>query len=560
MWRAGGFAANLAWLDAAPGGSMIRHAVAAALLASALAAPALTTPARAGTPKDALVMAWNLDALITFDPAQIGEVNGNDIVGNVCDTLVKYDPKDVSRVIPAMAQSWSTSPDGLTLTFKLRPDLKFPDGSKATAQDAAWSMQRFVLLGYGNSANLTQWGFTKAGITDEIKALDDSTLQVKLTKPYPVELILSAAFANNDAGMILEKSVGEKNAKMVDGKSDYGNAFFKTNPVCVGPYRVTKWNSNDVVVLTRNDHYWGSKPHSRRVIIRHVPESGAERLLLEKGDIDVPRLLKTEDLLALEKEKDIRIAQTLMHGFTYLALNSTDPILAKPQVREAFRYLIDYDGLGRTLLKFQGEPRASLVPLGAFGALDAKAGQPFKLDLEKAKALITEAGYPDGFSAKMILSANGISPDVAQSIASNAAKIGIKISLEQMADAQLFTRGRARDFEIQLIGWGAGYPDADSMISRHAVDPDPRAEAKLAQYPSWRTAWFSQKINDEAEAARMERDPAKRIAMYHEIQDYMMHNGPMAYIYQTVRAIAMRKAVKDFVITPFSVDYGSAVK
>ncbi len=529
------------------------------LVASALLALSAALPAQAATPKDALVIAWNLDALITFDPAQIGEVNGNDIVGNVCDTLVDYDPKDVSKVLPKMA-TWSTSSDGLTLTFKLRPDLKFPNGRTATAADAAWSMQRFVLLGFGNSANLTQWGFTKDKVAEQIRATDDSTVVVSLAKPYPEGLILSAAFASNDAAMILDKQVGEKNAKVVDGKSDYGNAYFKTNPVCVGPYRITKWDANDTVVMERNDNYYGTKPHSRRVIIRHVPESGSERLLLEQGDIDIARLLKTEDLIAMSTNKDINIVQTEMHGFTYLALNSLDPILAKAPVREAFRYLIDYDGLGRTLLQYKGVPRASLVPEGAFGAMDAKEGQPFKLDLAKAKQLITEAGYPDGFSMKMILSANDISPNIAQHIASNAAKIGIKIDLEQMADAQLFTRGRAREFQIQLVGWGAGYPDADSMISRHAVDPDVRPEAKLAQYPSWRTAWMSTDINDKAEAARMERDPAKRIAMYHDIQDYMLHNGPMAYIFQTIRPIAMRTSVKDFVISPFQVDYGSATK
>ena len=516
--------------------------------------------AQAATPRDALVMAWNLDALITFDPAQIGEVNGNDIVSNVCDSLVKFDPKDVSKIVPSAAESWTTSPDGLTLTFKLRPDLKFPSGRTATAADVVWSMQRFVLLGFGNAANLTQWGFTKDAIAEQIKADGDRNVVITLTKPYPVDLILSAAFANNDASMILDKQIGEKNAKVVDGKSDYANAFFKTGPACVGPYRVTKWDSNDVVILERNDGYWGEKPKTRRVIIRHVPESGAERLLLEQGDIDVARLLKTEDLAAMATNNDINIIQTEMHGFTYLAFNGTDPILGNPKVREAFRYLVDYDGLGRTVLQYQGVPRASLVPEGAFGALDKKEGQPFSLDLAKAKALITEAGYPDGFTKKMILSANSISPIVAQHVASNAAKIGIKLELEQMADAQLFTRGRAREFQIQLIGWGAGYPDADSMISRHAVNPDNRAESKLAQYPSWRTAWQSDAINEKAEAARMERDVAKRTAMYHEIQEYMLHNGPMAYMYQTVRAIAVRSAVKGFEISPFGVAYGSASK
>src|SRR5882724_9230426 len=499
---------------------------------------------QAATPRDALVMAWNLDALITFDPPQIGELNGNDIiVGNVCSTLVQYDPKDTSRIIPGTAESWSSSPDGLTLTFKLRSDLKFPDGTPATAEDAAWSLRRAVLLGYFSSSTLTQWGFNKDQIADQIQATDANTVVLKLSKPYPAALLLSAAFANSNAA-------GLKNAKTIDGKSDLGNAFFKTGPVCVGPYHVTRWDANDVVVLERNENYFGPKPGLRRIIIRHVPESSAQRLLLEKGDIDVARLLNTDDLKALESNKDIHIEQTLMQGTTYLGLNTNDPILGNPKVREAIRYLIDYDGLANTILPYKGTPRASLVPEGAFGALDRKEGQPFSLDLAKAKQLLTEAGYPDGFSKKLILSANDISPAIAQHVATNAAKVGIKLELEQMADANLFTRGRNRDFEIQLVGWFAGYPDGNAMVSRHATNPDPRAEAKLVGLPVWRTGWQSTDINAKAEAARLEQDPEKRAAIYRDIQQYMMHNGPMAYIFQAIRPIAVRTSVKDFVMSP----------
>jgi peptide/nickel transport system substrate-binding protein len=516
---------------------------------------------QAATPSDALVMAWNLDALITFDPAQIGEVNGADIiVGNVCSTLVQYDPKDTSKILPGMAESWSSSPDGLTLTFKLRSDLKFPDGTPATAEDAAWSMQRAVLLGYFSSSNLTQWGFNKDHITDQIQAPDATTLVLKLSKPYPAPLLLSAAFANNSVSVILSKAVGLKNEKIVEGKSDLGNAFFKTGPVCVGPYHVTRWNANDVVTLERNEIYFGPKPNLKRIIIRHVPESSAERLLLEKGDVDVARLLNTDDLKALESNKDIHIEQTLIHGLTYLALNTNDPILSNPKVREAMRYLIDYDGLKDTILPYKGVPRADLVPEGAFGALSRKDGQPFSLDLAKAKQLLTEAGYPDGFSKKMILGANDIAPAIAQHIATNAAKVGIKLELEQMADANLFTRGRNRDFEVQLVGWYSGYPDADAMVNRFAVDPDPRAEAKLVAVPVWRTGWQNIEINAKAEAARLEQDPEKRAEMYREIQTFMMHNGPMVFIYQFVRPIAVRTSVKGFTIAPFNVNYGSASK
>lgn len=535
---------------------------ATALLFGANAAVLLggTSPASAATPRDALVMAWNLDALITFDPPQIGEVNGNDIiVNNVCSTLVQYDPKDPARIIPNAAESWSTSADGLTLTFKLRADLKFPSGKVATARDAAWSLQRAVLLGFFSAATLTQWGFDKDKITDQIRATDDRTLVVTLPKPYPVNLILSAAFTQNVA-TILDEDAGTKNAKTIDGRSDYGNAFFKTAPICVGPYRVSRWDANDVVVLERNDTYFGTKPNLHRVIIRHVPESSAERLLLEKGDIDVARLLTTDDLKAMEGNKDIRIEQTVLQQVTYLAFNTSDPILGNPKVREAFRYLIDYDGLSRSILPYQGTPRASLVPMGAFGALDEKEGQPFKLDVDRAKQLLAEAGYPNGFTKRMILSANNISPAIGQHVASNAAKAGITLELEQMADSNLFTRGRNRDFQVQLVGWGAGYPDADAMVYRHAYNSDNRVEAKLVGFPVWRTAWANADINAQAEAARMEQDATKRAADYRAIQDFMMHNGPMAYIYQTVRPIAIRTAIKDFQITPFIVNYGTAAK
>ena len=519
----------------------------------------LAAHAQAATPKDTLVMAWNLDALITFDPAQIAEVNGNDIIRNVCDPLVQYDPKDPTHLLPAVAESWSASEDGYTLTFKLRPDLKFPSGNPATAQDAVWSMHRAIALGFGNSATLTQWGFTKEKMEDQIKATNDHTIVVTMDKPYPVNLILSSAFTSN-VTYTLDKEEGMKHAKTVDGKSDYGNAFFKTTPVCVGPYRVTRWNTNDVVILERNDVYYGPPAKLKRVIIRHVPESGAERVLLEKGDIDVARLMNTDDLKAVAGNPDIHIEQTLMQGYAYLAFNAADPILGKPKVRLAFRYLIDYDGLAQSILEYQGAPRASLVPLKAFGALDAKEGQPFRLDIEKAKQLLAEAGYPNGFEKKFILSANAFNPALAQSIAANAAKAGIKLDLEQMADANLFTRARSRDFDVLLIGWGAGAPDAYSMVSRHAVNPDNRAEAKLAQYPSWRSSWQDQWINDIAEKAQMERDVAKREQMYHEIQKYMLENGPMAYICQTIRPIAYRNEVKDFVITAEDVAYWTATK
>jgi len=200
------------------------------------------------------------------------------------------------------------------------------------------------------------------------------------------------------------------------------------------------------------------------------------------------------------------------------------------------------------------------VPIGAFGALSREEGAPFRLDLDKAKQLLTEAGYPNGFSKTLMLLANTPNPALAQHIQANAAKVGINLKLETLPEGTLFSKHRARDFEIALTQWFAGYPDANAMISRHAFNPDKSLDAKLVMLPVWRSIWQDTAINEMAETAKMEPDPQKRIAIYRTIQEKMMQDGPMVYLFQVVRSVAVRNEVKGFKMSPFHVSYGSAYK
>ena len=518
-------------------------------------AMSVAMPAAAKTPSDQLVMAWNLDSVITLDPAQIGEFNGTDIMLNVCDPLVRLDLDDLTKVNPSLAESWTASEDGMTITFRLRPNLKFASGRPATAHDLAWSMQRVLTLNLPAVANLRDWGFTKENAEQSFRATDDRTFVVRLTRPYPANLILSAALSGITS-FLLDREELLAHAK----DNDLGNAWLKTTSACVGPYRVRTFNANDVIILERNEAYDRPMPHLRRVVLRHVPESAAERLQLEKGDIDVARLLNTDDLEALSANKDVHIIPTVLHAYFYLAVNTADPILGNPKVRLALRYLVDYDGLAKTTMKHLGVPRSSLVPIGAFGALSPAEGAPFRLDLDKAKQLLTEAGYPNGFTKNLMLLANTPNPALAQHIQANAAKVGITLNLETLPVGTLFSKHRARDFDIALTQWFANYPDANAMVSRHALNPDKSPDAKLVMLPVWRSMWQDTSVNDMAKAALMERDPDKRIAIYHEIQKKMMQDGPMVYLFQVVRSIAVRNEVKGFKMSPFHVAYGTASK
>ncbi|MCQ1837556.1 ABC transporter substrate-binding protein [Neorhizobium galegae] len=520
------------------------------IAAAAALSASISLPARAATPDTALVMAWNIDAISTFDPAQIGEVVTSELMQNTCDSLVDFDPKDESKAVPLLAKSWDVSEDRKQITFHLNTGLKFPGGATATAKELAWSMQRVVLLGYGNAATLTEYGFSKDNVKERITATDDNTLVLSLDNPYPTNLILQAIGANRVSALLDQKTLISKE---ING--DMGNKYLATNTACVGPYKLVQWNSGESIVLQANEDYYGAKPKLKRVLIRHVAEPGTQRLLLTQGDIDIARDLSPDDLADLDGKPGLKVERVLKPQLFFWTFNAADPIFKNEKVRLAMRYLIDYDGLAKSVMTYLGVPRASFAQLGATGALDTKEGQPFKLDIEKAKALLTEAGYPDGFEANVLIGTLPHSAPIAQSIQQNASKVGVKLNLERMANAQLFARIRGREFQTGMLAWQTGVPDAHGNASRLVYNPDNRPEAKLTQIPAWRSAYQNEDFNKQVKAALLEGDPAKRNELYYALQKDVMQQGPMAIMFQMYNTVGMSGKVKDWTWNGFRVYY-----
>ena len=534
----------------------MRHISTAAGITALLAA-SLATPASAATPRDTLVIAWNLDNLYTFDPAQIGEVTTDEIMNNVCDPLILTSYDSAKELVPGIAESWSISEDGKLWTFKIRKGLKHsPSGNPVTAKDAEWSMQRVVLLNLNSANIITKWGITKDNVKQAIQAKDNDTLTVTFDKGYPQSLIGPVVFASR-ASFVLDQVEAMKHE--VNG--DMANKWLGANTACVGGYKLKSWAANDTVVLERNDDYWRGQPKMRRVIVRHVPESAAERLQLEKGDIDIGRVLNGNDLGGIEAGKAAKVVRTPRTQFYYITFNQQDPILSKPKVRQAIKYLVDYEGLEKTVMKYEGRVRQSLVPMGAFGALSYEEGKPFTLDLEKAKALLAEAGHPNGFEKELIVGNAFPYPDIAQHIQANAAKIGVKLNVVIMAYGQVVARHRARNFEMTMSAYYITVPDADGFVEQMAFNPDNSAEAKgNAQYPTWRASFFDQYYNDFREKALFEKDVKKREEMYKEVQRKHMLDGPFAYLFQTFRVMGVSNVITDFKANEDRVWYATFAK
>ena len=515
--------------------------------------------AQARTPRDTLVMAWNIDNILTMDPAQIGEALTDEIVNNICDQLVGFEPDDAAKLRPALAERWDVSEDGRTYTFHLRRGIRHPSGNPVTAEDAAWTIRRVMWLGFGNAANLGEWGLSADKIEEQVRAVDEHTLQVTTPEAWPPSLFLSV-FAGRQGIVLDRKAIEPHFARRTDGSPDHGNAWLKTNLACVGPYRLARWTASDTVILERNPGYWGGDAPMRRVIIRHIVESAAQRLMLERGDVDMARDLNGEDSAAVDANPNLRLLKALRQQLWYISANMQNPILANQDVRMALRWLIDYRGLERTVMRYAGPAWNSFAPREAFGALPPEEGVPFSLDLDKAREHLARAGHPNGFTIRMIHGSGFPYPDLVQHLQGNAAKVGIRIELEQMAYSQVSNRIRDRNFALAISAWTPGYEDADANAMRHVFNPDNRAEARETMYLSWRVSYYDEEMNRAVVAARRERDPDRRIQMYHAMQRRFMQEGPFIYAFQQVRLLAVGPGLRDIKQSSRRVAYNTATK
>jgi peptide/nickel transport system substrate-binding protein len=509
------------------------------LISSALAAVSLMMPlaAAAATPKDQLVIATNMSSMRGLDPNEINQLEAAEIVANLYERLIVLPADDITKPAPGVAESWSVSPDGKTFTFKIRSGIKFHSGNPLTAKDVEWSLRRLVKLGLAPSVDLRQWGFTDKNVDDLIKASDDTTVVLQTPSLWNPNLILYS-LASFSTSILDSKFLAEHEK---DG--DMGREFLQANDAGSGPYALRNWRVNDLLIADANKDYWQGAPKMRRVVLRHMPESSGQRLQLEAGDVDVATRLSSTDLAAVESGGKADIQKTPGFGFYYLALNQKDEVLSNPKVREAFRYLIDYDGLANTVMKYYGIKQQTIIPAGLPGASEVN---PYKLDIEKAKQLLAEAGYPNGFSK--VYYATPVTPEyeVAQSLQANAAKAGIKLDLQGGDHIGKF---RTREFEIFSARSGERLPDPHAVLQSYATNANNSDDAKLTGLNAWRTAWDVPKdIQDMVTAAAHETDQQKRVDLYAKINKaYLESSPPLITSFLRTDAKAVRKEVKGYI-------------
>lgn len=480
-----------------------------------------------------LVIGADLSDLITMDPGVSYEFSGSLITDNLYETLVRFEGTDLTQVTPGLAESWEVAAveGGSTLTFTLR-DATFSSGNPVTAQDVVYSFDRVIELASPSSFLLTDVAGLEVGST---VALDDRTVQLSLPETANPTIVLNLLTFN--VGGVVDAQVVQ--AQEQDG--DFGSTWLMDNSAGSGPYNLVRWDRGAQVALEANEN--ASRSGSiTRVILRNIQESSAQRAALTSGEIDVAYDLTPDAFTTAESDPAFTTLRSDTFVLTYLGMNSGEgSVFADALVRQAVRYALDQDGIVDDLLGGLGRKMQTIVPAGLLGANEEIL---FEHDPERARELLAEAGYEDGFDVEYLVptgACGGGVPcaDLAAKVQSDLAAVGIRANITQTVQAELLNIYRAQEAQLVMVSWSPDYPDPDGNATPLS-DYD-------AQSIAWRNAWQNDDAARLAQQAALETDSGAREALYEELTTLVAEEGPYAVLYQPFKPIVMLASLEGFV-------------
>ncbi|RLF93675.1 ABC transporter substrate-binding protein [Thermococci archaeon] len=491
-------------------------------------------------PKDVLVVGIRTSIIVDLEPARAYEDVTNLVIEQLYDNLVDYEggTSAFEAPKPGLAESWEVSDDGYTWIFHLRKGVKFHSGNEFTADDVVYSFRRALALDFAPIWMLSQY----VPEPEMIQKIDDYTVAITFNTKLG-EYNMAAIMGVQGICGIVDSKLVQEHATPDD---PWAYKWLQEHDAGSGPFKLVEWVRNDRVVLTRFDDYWEGPAKLRMVILKDIPEPAAQKLALDKGDIDIAWDLLPEQVDEYRGKAGFLVVEAPAWSLEYVAMNASKPPFDKEEVRDAIRWAINYKAIIEGIVKGAAIPWQTFIPKGIFAALDE---QPYYQDLDRAKRLLEAAGYPDGFEVELLTTDSPRRVAEAVQIQADLAKIGIKANIRQMVAAQFYELYRAQKHVFLVAGWGVDYADPDSLAKpfAHCCTTGPDAEVRQL---AWRNMYVDCDTSIMVEKAASELDIAKREAMYKEIQRRVLDKGPYAILYQPVSQRVLRDVVKGFELPP----------
>lgn len=488
--------------------------------------------------RDTLVIGIDISDTVTLDPVRQAQYTPPMTLAAVYDALMTLDPGDYINPKPALATEWRRTPDGKGWRFTLREGVKFASGNPVTAEDWVFSFNRLL-----NMKEQTQQ-YLKS--VDRAEVVDPRTIDLIMNDPAaPVLNILCAP-----AFVVLEKKVVQQHGgtDAADAKEkDKATDWLNQNSAGTGPYRLVRWERNQQIQLVRNPHHWRGPPAYERVVIRHFSDSAAQLLAIRRGDIQAAFNLIPEQIATLKDEREVRIERLPSLDFVYMALTQEPEFnraLAQKACRQAIGYAIDYGGIINNMLGGAALRPAHFLPIGVNGSTDQIAREiGYRQDLDRAKRLLQEGGFPDGFEFEIAYgnaAVAGVSYQLlAQKIQADLGRVGIRARLAPMDQVNLrtaYTTGQSKGGVLTF--WNP--PAVENELWAAAV------VERVAKRVHWQPP--AEDVALVKQAAE-EPDKAKAAQLWIEWQRRMVNQANHFILFQPIYQIAVRNTVKDFPLT-----------
>ncbi|XUM19536.1 ABC transporter substrate-binding protein [Bradyrhizobium oligotrophicum S58] len=522
---------------------------ATALLAVSLAAPAAHAQSRAETLRYVTGATVN-----TLDPNIPGSTREAFALSmSSYDRLVSFGRKqlngkwvfDLDTITGELAESYQVSADGLKITFKLRPDAKFQDGSPVTAEDVKWSLDRCVTAPILGKAQLLTGSLTSP---DQFKVIDPLTFEVTLPKPDKLALPNLATVYP----IIINSKLAKAHATAED---PWALNWTKENAAGSGAYIVETFKPGEQVIAKRNEAWNRGTPDKpaafKRLIIQSVPEPATRANLVERGDADLVIDLQASDVQSLEGKGKLKVISTPQYNaVTFISMNNTIPPFDNVNVRRAIAYALPYDDMFKAALFGRGAPLYGATwadgkpPSGGY-----PIPQPIKLDLEKAKAYLKDAGMADGFSTTFSFNVGqaATAEPMAALVKESLAKIGIKVDIQKLPDAQMSTAINEKKLPFFTEGIVAWLPSTDYFYRNFYTG---KQRWNYSSTDNAELEKIAQEARFEADKAKYEEqgkalnaihfDQMFQIPIWQAAQDAVMQPTVDGYVYQFTRQVDYR--------------------
>jgi len=431
----------------------------------------------------------------------------------IYDQLVRPS-KDGASLEPGLAESWSVSPDGLQYTFKLRPDARFSNGRPVTANDVVFSLRRAA-------GEKSEWGRFFRPITG-YQIVDDHTVVMKLDTPFTPMLNNLAMFSASVLPADLVEAQGDK--------------FFEA-PVGSGPFVLKTWHRGQEQVLERNPHYWEKgKPALDGAVIEALPEDNARVLKLKTGELDAIVDIPFNQVDILKSDPNVSVAVAPAFRTDVVQLNTTKKPFDDVRVRQALNYAVDKAALVKGVLR--GNATVSNSPLPIMKYHNAEL-QPYAYDPAKAKTLLKEAGYGEGFKTSLLVrGGDATSRQVGAYLQAALKKIGVDVALQNIEGSTQFSTTKSGNYEMSLATSTSDTIDPDQLTGFLVVNPE-RANA-------FHTQWKNERVNDLYAQERKTAEGEERGKMFKEIEALSKDGAPYILLYRQGTPFAYRKNVHGF--------------